>query len=62
MRIHPTKLEKAPLNKRYYSDYYSDETQRDNLKQFDEITFIENFVRGSIKNLQIIHDILKNSN
>jgi len=24
MRIHPTKLEKAPLNKRYYSDYYSD--------------------------------------
>jgi len=20
MRIHPTKLEKAPLNKRYYSD------------------------------------------
>ena len=55
MRIHPTKLEKAPLNKRYYSDYYSDVVKHKetikNLKQFDAITFIENFVRGSIKNL-----------
>ena len=60
MRIHPTKLEKAPLNKKYYSDYYSDvvkhkETISNNLIKK---TFIENFVRGSIKNLQIIHDVL----